>query len=67
MKWDKILTAPKNGERVLLWNKNWITSSTGFFMRGMWFLHSDLREFAIQPSHWMALPLGHNNREVMKG
>lgn len=57
--WQPIETAPKDGNRVLLWNRDWAAPFAGQFYgeaAGGWRLDYRIAPFTHQPTHWMPLP-----------
>ncbi len=55
--WKPIESAPKDGSRVLLWNRHFDAPCSGqFYGFGDWRMDGNLPPFVYQPSHWMPLP-----------
>lgn len=53
--WRYIVTAPKNGVRVLAWSSHWDAPCTAEFNGYReWCAHG--QQFKYQPTHWMPLP-----------
>ena len=57
-KWEKIETAPKDGTRVLVWNKLWEAPATAQFYTDFvcWKYFYAAPKLLYQPTHWMPLP-----------
>lgn len=66
MDWQPISSAPKDGTRVLCWNKEWEAPESGCLYGPFWAANSlaaDKGGWKYQPTHWMPLPeppLPHN-------
>lgn len=66
MDWQPIESAPKDGTRVLCWNKEWEAPESGCLYGPSWAANSlaaDKGGWKYQPTHWMPLsepPLPHN-------
>jgi len=55
--WLDIASAPKDGSRVLLWNRHFDAPCSGqFYGFGDWRMDGNLPPFVYQPTHWMPLP-----------
>ncbi|WP_454676636.1 DUF551 domain-containing protein [Achromobacter marplatensis] len=55
--WLDIASAPKDGSRVLLWNRHFDAPCSGqFYGFGDWRMDGNLPLFVYQPTHWMPLP-----------
>ena len=57
--WQPIETAPHDGNRVLLWNRDWAAPFAGQFYgeaAGGWRLDYRIAPFTHQPTHWMPPP-----------
>lgn len=53
--WRHIVTAPKNGARILAWAREWDAPCTAEFNGYKeWCVHGS--PFKYQPTHWMPLP-----------
>ncbi len=61
--WRDIESAPKDGSRVLLWNRHFDAPCSGqFYGFGDWRMDGNLPPFGYQPSHWMPLPAAPGTR-----
>lgn len=54
--WQSIDTAPTDGQRVLLWAKEWSGPWAGNFRQGQWGIIPQDCDLVPQPTHWMPLP-----------
>lgn len=56
--WQPIETAPKNGQRILLWGLQYVMPVTGsqYFEVNGWRIQPGMNALKNQPTHWMPLP-----------
>lgn len=53
--WQPIETAPRDGQRVLLWSSQWTAPACGIWGNA-WTVGYDLPPYLYEPTHWMPLP-----------
>lgn len=57
--WQTIETAPKDGTRVICWNREWQAPESGCLYGMFWAANSlaaDKGGWKYQPTHWQPLP-----------
>lgn len=54
-KWQKIETAPKDGTRILCYEKGNLIQIAYFWDRN-WYYSENVDEYTMDPTHWMYLP-----------
>ena len=55
--WFLIESAPRDGTRVLVWNKHFHAPITAKWYGGSFKIAFEFPDFTYEPTHWMALPL----------